>query len=175
VSIPEIELRNWRIRLTSSNVSTLSRLTFGTAIRGCPVGRPDAFSAIGRCSGSGRRAESGGLGRELIAPMSDWWPLVSTHVANPPGHSAWHSMQRSMMWLRQIAQLSTTMSKQQNKLGIKLIWRLSDRHQPQAHRATAFHWNKQLVSEWIIDDLIKRTHLLHFESLLLWAVGSSWA
>ena len=33
---------------------------------------------------------------------------------------AWHSMQRSMMWLRQIAQLSTTMS--------------------QAQRATAFHF-----------------------------------
>merc|ERR1719340_127536 len=33
---------------------------------------------------------------------------------------AWHSMQRSMMWLRQMAQLSTTMS--------------------QAHRATAFHF-----------------------------------
>jgi hypothetical protein len=32
---------------------------------------------------------------------------------------AWHSMQRSMMWLRQMAQLSTTMS--------------------QAQRATAFH------------------------------------
>lgn len=32
---------------------------------------------------------------------------------------AWHSMQRSMMWLRQIAQLSTTMS--------------------HAQRATAFH------------------------------------
>ncbi len=33
---------------------------------------------------------------------------------------AWHSMQRSMMWLRQMAQLSTTMS--------------------QAHSATAFHF-----------------------------------
>ncbi len=32
---------------------------------------------------------------------------------------AWHSMQRSMMWFRQMAQLSTTMS--------------------QAQRATAFH------------------------------------
>ena len=33
---------------------------------------------------------------------------------------AWHSMHRSMMWFRQMAQLSTTMS--------------------QAHRATAFHF-----------------------------------
>jgi hypothetical protein len=33
---------------------------------------------------------------------------------------AWHSMQRSMMWLRQMAQLSTTMS--------------------HAQRATAFHY-----------------------------------
>lgn len=33
---------------------------------------------------------------------------------------AWHSMQRSMMWFRQIAQLSTTMS--------------------HAHNATAFHF-----------------------------------
>jgi hypothetical protein len=34
---------------------------------------------------------------------------------------AWHSMQRSMMWLRQMAQLSTTMS--------------------HAQRATAFHYD----------------------------------
>jgi len=34
---------------------------------------------------------------------------------------AWHSMQRSMMWLRQMAQLSTTMS--------------------HAQRATAFHYH----------------------------------
>jgi hypothetical protein len=40
---------------------------------------------------------------------------------------AWQSMHRSMMWLRQMAQLSTTMS--------------------QAQSATAFHWGCMLVRE----------------------------
>src|SRR5690242_2647656 len=40
---------------------------------------------------------------------------------------AWHSMQRSMMWLRQMAQLSTTMS--------------------QAQRATAFHCALLITSQ----------------------------
>ena len=42
---------------------------------------------------------------------------------------AWHSMHRSMMWLRQMAQLSTTMS--------------------QAHSATAFHFfTSNLFLSW---------------------------
>jgi hypothetical protein len=63
---------------------------------------------------------------------------------------AWHSMQRSMMWLRQMAQLSTTMS--------------------HAQRATAFHcdlltWPRHLSRSVC-------THLLDFEALLV-AVGAS--
>jgi hypothetical protein len=58
---------------------------------------------------------------------------------------AWHSMQRSMMWLRQMAQLSTTMS--------------------HAQRATAFHCDMLALSR---DRFCSaRTHLLDFEALLV--------
>lgn len=77
---------------------------------------------------------------------------------------AWHSMQRSIMWLRQIAQLSTTMSRNtqkvelaiiltQNRLEIQFCWTrffmvMSHElispylYSPQAQRATAFHWKE---------------------------------
>merc|ERR1719281_1618619 len=41
---------------------------------------------------------------------------------------AWHSMQRSMMWLRQIAQLSTTMSHAQSATALHFL--ISKRFSP---------------------------------------------
>jgi hypothetical protein len=49
---------------------------------------------------------------------------------------AWHSMHRSMMWLRQIAQLSTTMS--------------------QAQRATAFHCRVLALPHQPLDSILLR-------------------
>jgi hypothetical protein len=60
---------------------------------------------------------------------------------------AWQSMHRSMMWLRQMAQLSTTMS--------------------QAQRATAFHWSDMLARDHTAMRFISQpAYLLHLELLL---------
>jgi hypothetical protein len=58
---------------------------------------------------------------------------------------AWHSMQRSMMWLRQMAQLSTTMS--------------------QAQSATAFHCDMLALPCEPLSSVC--THLLDLEALLV--------
>lgn len=53
---------------------------------------------------------------------------------------AWHSMHRSMMWFRQMAQLSTTMSGREIGWELRPSWDASAvLDLPQAHRATAFH------------------------------------
>lgn len=57
---------------------------------------------------------------------------------------AWHSMQRSMIWFRQMAQLSTTIS--------------------HAHKATAFHCQKSVTVSSIL--LIAGSYLLHLKLLL---------
>jgi hypothetical protein len=58
--------------------------------------------------------------RSLVAERTLQMPQATVHSSLvAEAWLAWHSMQRSMMWLRQMAQLSTTIS--------------------QAQRATAFH------------------------------------
>ena len=67
---------------------------------------------------------------------------------------AWQSIQRSMMWLRQMAQLSTTMS--------------------QAQRATAFHcvWLARVIEKSCVD---VKTHLLDLETRLALPTITAWA
>jgi hypothetical protein len=57
---------------------------------------------------------------------------------------AWHSMHKSMIWFRQIAQLSTTMS--------------------HAQSATAFHWSS--ISNWF-GNRCGDPHLLDLKALLV--------
>ena len=93
--------------------SRFSVRTSGTPSPCCRGGRPAWSWASGRCSGSGRRGYTSP--RPPCTPR--WW--------RSPGRSqwhddlqyniygtwlAWHSMHRSMMWLRQMAQFSTWMS-----------------------------------------------------------------
>lgn len=100
--------------------------TSGTPNRGCPADRLDESSASVRCSGNGRHAVHVLLARPCLYVLrADDLTLQMPHATV---HSslvvepwlAWQSIQRSMMWLRQMAQLSTTMS--------------------HAQRATAFHY-----------------------------------
>lgn len=102
---------------------------FETPIHDCPMDKLDEFWAIGKCSGNGMRAERQNepinhrdkVNLKLTLTLQT--PQATVHSSeDAEAWFAWHSMQRSMMWFRQMAQLSTTMS--------------------QAQRATALHYNK---------------------------------
>lgn len=98
----------------------------GIPILGCPVGTLDAFLANVKCNESGMHA--GNLRRRInekncqencykmrttkIAKLTLQTPQATVHsslVAD--AWFAWHSIHKSMMWFRQMAQLSTTISK----------------------------------------------------------------
>jgi hypothetical protein len=85
-------------------------------------------------------SECSGTGLTLQMPQAT---VHSSLVAD--AWFAWHSMQRSMMWLRQMAQLSTTMS--------------------HAQRATAFHCDLLALPRHLSRRVC--THLLDFEALLV--------
>ena len=94
--------------------------TSGTPNPGCPADTPASSSASARCSGSGRRATFD-LSASLTHPRFRYRALT-LQIPQATVHSslvaeawlAWQSMHRSMMWLRQMAQLSTTMSQAQS-------------------------------------------------------------
>lgn len=55
---------------------------------------------------------------------------------------AWHSMHKSIVWFRQMAQLSTTMSIYE-QYHVSDFQPTHDRNVPHAHSATAFHCTKR--------------------------------
>lgn len=103
----------------------LSGRTFGTPTLGCREDRLDESSTNARCNGNGKRAEK--WKRKFLScqcPDGAFSAKLTLQTPQATVHSslvalawlAWHSMHRSMMWLRQIAQLSTTISGSNNKM-----------------------------------------------------------
>ncbi|EZA50006.1 hypothetical protein X777_11495 [Ooceraea biroi] len=100
----------------------INDLTSEIPTRDCPMGKPVVFLANVRCSESERRAREEKI-HDTIEKDLQWlcskYRALTLHTPQATVHSslvadawfAWHSMQRSIMWLRQIAQLSTTISK----------------------------------------------------------------
>lgn len=126
---------------------------FGIPILGCPAGTLDASSTISRCNENGmhaartetkkRKRISHGAEKMLTKRvLRKWWPVagpakeeattkLTLQTPQATVHSslvadawfAWHSMHKSIMWLRQMAQLSTTISvvaKRKTRIQIKM-------------------------------------------------------